>query len=160
MYDLDLIEELEFFENDELDSIEEASTQNNIREYAKGLIRTIFQHMIKYQYNQRKQSKSWVSTIIRDYKKLSEIDKHKLFKLVQIYILDEAYFEGRKLAIDEDDCNVIKKESSEWRPYEWDLYFLTNIESIKEFLYTYQSNSMVYKFDLDECIERGLKSKC
>lgn len=57
MYDLDLIEELEFFENDELDSIEEASTQNNIREYAKGLIRTIFQHMIKYQYNQKNRVK-------------------------------------------------------------------------------------------------------
>ena len=155
---LDLLDELDFFENyDELDIVEEASKQDEIRNEAKSLIRTMFQHLIKYQYNPRKQSKSWVNTIVRDHKKLSNINKDKLFKLVQEYLLDEAYLEGRKLAIDEDDCNVIEKESPEWRPYDWDLYFLTNIESIREFLHTYHSNMMVYKFDVDDCIERGLR---
>ncbi len=151
-----VINEFDFFDDaDLLDIIEEVSKQKDLINDAKNSLKTIFCHMIKYQYNPRRQTKSWVATIIREYKLLSKMKK--LNKFITDEILNESYNNGRNEAISEDEDNVIENKSQIYRPYNWNIEFVTNINSIIDFLHKYESDYRFDNYDLDIVIQRGLK---
>ena len=81
----------------------------------------------------------------------------KLNKFITVEILNESYNSGRDEAISEDEDNVIENKSQIYRPYNWNIEFVTNINSIIDFLHKYESDYRFDNYDLDTVIQRGLK---
>ena len=126
---------LEFDDDvDLLDIISEASRQKEKINNIQNSIKTMFSHMIKYQYNPRRQTKSWVSTIIREYKNIISYSIKELNRYIDTDILDESYKNGRNEAVNEDEDNIIHKIAPKSRPYNWDLEFITSLDCIVDFL--------------------------
>ena len=133
------------------------SVKDEIVKKSHGVIKIMFEHMIKYVYNPSKQSTSWVGSIIDGYIILSKVGIDQVSKYVNNTELDSCYIEGRRKAEKEDKCNTIKN-SPKARPYNWNLDILTNIDSIKEFLYMHYNYENVYPFDIEEYVEYRLKN--
>lgn len=159
-----MFENYELFEDSDIDLLDldiltEASNQKAFINDISNSIKTMFCHMIKYQYNPRRQTKSWVETIVREFNKLTEIEFKKLNRIIDDDLLNESYKDGRNEAINEDEDNIINKSSPLYRPYDWNIQLITQLELLVKFLKDNEYPYKLYPFDIQECINRGLKKR-
>lgn len=137
-----------------VDIIMERSDRKDSKKFLPGYIERLFEHLIKYQYNPRKQTKSWIETIVTKHKEILDCG-NDLIRYVDDQFLNTCYKKGYSDAVKESKNNVTR-ETPKDRPYDWNITFITNIELIREYLHTYYSYENVYPFDLDKTIDYHL----
>ena len=143
-FDLDYFKENIDYSIEKYNSIEEAynylieSRDPSIDEISSRLTGA-FGHLLKYQYQPEKQSKSWIYSINRDIDEFNVAisnNKNKRNKATSDQFFDEAYKRAiKEIAIkDTKDYNERKIEFPKERPYEYNLQLITDRNSIKKFL--------------------------
>lgn len=149
LYDMDLLDEINLLGDIDIEFLEEGK-KSDITSQLEGHIIVLFSHLIKYQYNPKKQTRSWIKTIITQYKDIQKLG-NKIYRYINDDMLDECYEYAYKDALKEDSKNVTSKTPKN-RPYIWNIDLVTNIDSITNYLYTYYSYENVYPFDLEDTI--------
>lgn len=146
---IDLLDEINLME--ELDMIEE-SKRSDLGKICSN-ITILFSHLIKYQYNPRKQSVSWIDTIVTKYKQIQKDTKS--IKYITDSMLDDCYKAAYRDAVKENKNNVTSNTPKD-RPYDWNINLVTNINNIRQYLNTYYSYENVYPFDVNDTIDHYL----
>ncbi len=111
----------------------------------------MMEHMLKYQYNKRIQSSSWVKTIIRSY---IELCNNKNIKISDSE-LNKVYKNAYKKA---SAKNNLPKELENNKPSEWTLEFLTNEYCIRKFLHDNYNVEIAYNIDIDDIFDTMLRN--
>lgn len=126
------------------DAILEA-TKNDINIIESQIV-LMFEHMLKHRYQPSRQGKSWNNTIFDAHKSIVSTGSISKSNVLNGIDLDKCYKEARNKAIKATNLNIIPKQ----RPLEWDINFITNLNSIYEYLKYYYNSNATYNVDLDE----------
>lgn len=121
------------------------STKNEVS-FIESKIVLMFEHMLKHQYQPSRQGKSWNNTIFDAHKEIIKSGSISKSNVLNGIDLDKCYKEARNKAAKATNVNSIPKQ----KPLEWDINFITNLNSIYEYLKYYYNPNATYNVDLDE----------